>query len=346
MPTVVILCWSFKIVGKTRARIMGLVRLIIVGVILAFILRSVDLERLVSTLQDIRLGPAVLALALTFAVPVLWAWRWKIVCQANGHDVAFRDHLSMQWLAGFAGQVLPDTIGLEAMRIWQHGQRVGDYAAATAGSLGDRAVGVLGLIVLVLATQPLRAWVPVTRAADHVMDGIALIAIAGIVGVTVFAALPRVPARLRRSRFIAVVVVVLDRIRFLFRSGGRLAVALLAGVLVHAVAVAAIGVWFLALGVQPGMSVVASVVPVVFMVMILPLSIGGWGLREGAFVFFFSAAGVSGAAALAVSILYGLSMIMAHLPGAVALMLNRIGLPQRLSLQKFCRNSTKRVLNR
>jgi hypothetical protein len=55
----------------------------------------------------------------------------------------------------------------------------------------------------------------------------------------------------------------------------------------------------------------------VILMMIVPISIGGWGVREGAFIFLLGHLGVSSAESFLLSVLFGLTLILASLPGIV-----------------------------
>ena len=47
----------------------------------------------------------------------------------------------------------------------------------------------------------------------------------------------------------------------------------------------------------------------------VPISVAGWGVREGALVFLFGLYGIRSDAAFAVSVLYGLSLSLMSVPG-------------------------------
>jgi hypothetical protein len=55
---------------------------------------------------------------------------------------------------------------------------------------------------------------------------------------------------------------------------------------------------------------------VVQIAVVIPLSIGGWGLREGAAAWAFAAAGLGAAAGVTVATLYAVLMLAAVAPGA------------------------------
>ena len=65
---------------------------------------------------------------------------------------------------------------------------------------------------------------------------------------------------------------------------------------------------------------VISVVPLVLTAMVLPVSVGGWGVREGAAAALWPVLGASAEAGVAASVAFGLVILAASLPGAVALM--------------------------
>ena len=66
---------------------------------------------------------------------------------------------------------------------------------------------------------------------------------------------------------------------------------------------------------------------------LLPISIGGWGVREGAIVVAFSLVGIGAAQSLAVSFAFGAAIIVASLPGAIVWLLSggdqRSGQPEQ-----------------
>ncbi len=59
----------------------------------------------------------------------------------------------------------------------------------------------------------------------------------------------------------------------------------------------------------------SGVVPVLKATMMLPISIGGWGIREGAAGGIWATVGLSATEGVALSVTYGLAFIMASLPG-------------------------------
>ena len=57
--------------------------------------------------------------------------------------------------------------------------------------------------------------------------------------------------------------------------------------------------------------------PPIFLLTFVPISLAGWGIREGAMVGLFMLAGADKSQILAVSILYGITLIISSLPGGL-----------------------------
>ena len=61
-----------------------------------------------------------------------------------------------------------------------------------------------------------------------------------------------------------------------------------------------------------------AIMPAVTLATTLPISLGGWGVREGAFVLLLGRVGVPAAEALSLSLLFGLFSMVSGFPGLLA----------------------------
>ena len=68
------------------------------------------------------------------------------------------------------------------------------------------------------------------------------------------------------------------------------------------------------------------IVPPVILLTLIPLSLAGWGIREGAMIGFFTLLGADKVTVLAMSIVYGLVLIIASLPGLIVYLKGRYSL--------------------
>jgi hypothetical protein len=82
-----------------------------------------------------------------------------------------------------------------------------------------------------------------------------------------------------------------------------------------------------AVGVSLPIGTLLAIVPLVLFTMLIPLSMSGWGLREGAAAALFPIAGATAAEGFATSVAFGLAFIVAVLPGLVPLLLGNKAKP-------------------
>ena len=74
------------------------------------------------------------------------------------------------------------------------------------------------------------------------------------------------------------------------------------------------------IGIDTPLATAAPLVPWVLLAMAIPLSIAGWGVREGAAALVWQAAGLDPAQGVAISISYGVVILLSSLPGALMLL--------------------------
>jgi uncharacterized membrane protein YbhN (UPF0104 family) len=238
-------------------------------------------------------GRALAAAALLGAVStVCCAWRWVLVARRNGLTLTFGAAVAAYYRSVFLNLTLPGGVVGDVHRGVRHGRGAGGAGRALRVVAWERGIGqgvqaVVTVTVLVLLPSPVGREIPAPAAA-------AGLAAAAVVASCLF-----------------------------LRSRWRLSWSALAGM--TAASLVVVGANALMFGVAArtaGVSVPATrLVPlalVAMLAMVLP-SIAGWGPREGATAWAFSAAGLGAGAGVATSVVYGVMALVASLPGAVVL---------------------------
>ncbi|HEY0302720.1 MAG TPA: lysylphosphatidylglycerol synthase transmembrane domain-containing protein, partial [Rhizomicrobium sp.] len=202
-------------------------------------------------------------------------------------------------------QVLPSTVGGDAARIWLLARGGGGWANAAYSVLIDRIAGVFALAVIVIACLP---WT-LALVQDPVAQAI-LILIGGgaVAGAVVFIMIGflRLPIleRFAPTRHLVAVSRIARRICQSTSSAGAIGALSLA---IHFLTITSI--WCLAQSVAASASyaVLTFVIPPVILIATVPISIAGWGLREGSMIAAFTFAGLAAGDGLIVSVLFGLT---------------------------------------
>ena len=250
----------------------------------------------------------VAVVTLTALTSICSAWRWQVVARALGTDIGLPRATGAYYRSLFLNSVLPGGILGDVHRAVTQGRRGGDVA------LGVRAVGwerLCGQVIqaVVTAVVLLTLPSPVRPALPYVLAGIAV-----VVGCT--ALVVSVASRLGRSRPARAARVIATDLRRDLLVGGVWPRLTLASVLVVAGHTATFVIAARLAGSTAPLGELIALLMVIQIAAGIPLSIGGWGPREGAAAWAFAAAGLGAANGVTVSTLYAVLMLAAVTPGA------------------------------
>lgn len=254
---------------------------------------------------------AVLALVTTVAC----AWRWHLVARGMGVAIGVPAAIAACYRAQFLNVVLPGGILGDVHRGVLHGRAVGATGPALRAVAWERTAGqvvhlVLAVAVLLVLPSPLQGVVPSVAAPAVVV----------VLVVALVARRPRDPRPSWTGRLLATVR---DDVRCGLLVRGAWPGVVAASCIATAGHVATFVVAARAVGVTLPP---AELLPLTVLVLVaagLPLNLAGWGPREGMAAWSFAAAGVGAAQGVATAVAYGALVLVANLPGLVALLVVR-----------------------
>lgn len=263
------------------------------------------------------------ALLFTLAGVVLSAARWSAVLAALGQRPPFRRLLSLYFAGQFMSNVLPSTIGGDALRVSRLAKDTGEGPTAFASVVLERLTGwlVLPVITLVgLAVNPgLRELGRATALAFGVAVG-TLLLLGVVLGLTARRG-TGIEAKLEHNegwrRFTSAVHFGIRRLARDPRAATRiLATGFAYQFILIGSALMAARALNLPAGVGP--TALVAFVPAVLTAQVLPVSISGLGVREGLFVLFLGPLGIPRSQAIALGLLMYLLNLVVSLFGAPA----------------------------
>ena len=292
-----------------RARLIVAARWLVTVLALWLILRSIDIGAVLDLIGRAALPGLGLAGAVVAAQFVVLLWRWQLVIRILGGRAVGLGPLSVFLGHSFlVGQVLPSSVGGDVARTVMLARLTGATAAARS-VVCDRLIGFAGLALLVVPTLPIIAgkmggltlFLALTIAALGTMAAVAL----ALAAPAVVHAVPWM------GRPLAVVA---GDLRLALRSGNVSLVAVALAVGSNLLAVLLIYIFGLAIGADMRALDCLVLVPPALLASSLPISLGGWGVREGALLAAFSLVHADPAGVAATSVMVGLTM---PLTGAV-----------------------------
>jgi len=306
---------AWRLPRLLRGKMMFAARWVVTVLAFWVVLHSIDLGAVVDLIG--RAAPLTLCVAglVVIAQFAVLVWRWQLVIRILGSKAVGFGPLAL--LLGHSlliGQVLPSSVGGDVARTVLLSRSTG-AAAAARSVICDRLLGFAALALLVVPTIPVMAkmigsvtpFLRLTICALGIMTAVAL-----VLAYSLTYGLPWIGRRL---------TTVAGDLRITLRSGKIGLVAMALGIGSSLLAVLLIYIIGSAIGADLRALDCLVLVPPVLLVSALPISLGGWGVREGALVAAFSLVHADPAAVAATSVMFGLTTpLVGGIAAAIALL--------------------------
>ncbi|WP_412537610.1 lysylphosphatidylglycerol synthase transmembrane domain-containing protein [Marinobacter sp. MIT932201] len=300
-----------------QKRVRLVARWLFTVLVIGFVIRSVDTSALWQEL--VRFSPSILvpALVLTVVQVLLSAWRWRYTAERLGLSLDYGVAVREYYLATFLNQVLPGGVLGDVNRAWRHGEGAGKRLAAVHGVAIER---LSGQLVLALVVAVSIAWLFGSgQLTDGFWNGWAWLGV-GILFVAIAPWLTRKAGladylqRLRRDLYLSL----LDCSVLPVQIGSSLLVlsSYLGVFLCLAWGAGYVDTWAEA-------GLIVGLGSILLLSMVIPLTVAGWGIREGAAALIWPMAGLPVEQGVALSVGYGALVLVSSLPGVVFLFTSR-----------------------
>lgn len=285
--------------------------------LLAVLVWFVDISAALASLADADPSMILLGLLAVQGQIVLSGIRWRFTAARVGQTIALGDAIGEYYLTSLVNLALPAGIGGDALRAARatQGSSAGGATVVRAVVL-ERFAGQVALFAL--AVIGVASWI---GSSDVPLpDGTIVVLLVPPGALLTVAALIWISRRLLPEHWLSNLGPDIRRSWFaghawLVQGGLSITIALLY--------VAAFGAASAAIGAALPWMALLAFVPLTLLTMLLPVSIGGFGLREAAAAALWPLAGFSAAEGLAASVLYGLIAVLGASPGLFRLLCSR-----------------------
>lgn len=291
--------------------------------LLVVVLSLVDLDEARSVLSTAHTSLLGLALVIALVDRLVMPAKWLLLARVGIPDLSYAEATRAYFAAGFAGTVLPISVGADVLRAVAVGARRGKVAEVASSIVVERVIGIGVAAFLAIAAVALAALVGVDVA-------FVLAWAVAATGVALLALLPLWPPAKRLVRLPAPWLDGENPVsRFLNRASDAYAAyadrpatlrtfaALTLAEQLHPFV--GFSVLAHAFGVEVGWTALLVSIPLIMLVTRLPIAPAGLGVMEGAAVLLLGLFGVGSGEALVLSLGYRLVAFTALLPGALFL---------------------------
>jgi glycosyltransferase 2 family protein len=299
-----------------RRILLSTAKIVVSGALLYLALRKVDPSDLFSRFTVTSLFWIGLAIAVTFLQIFVGVLRWREISAECGAKLELGRAMRYNVIGTFFNQTLPSAIGGDAVRLWLVARAGAGWRAATYSIFVDRAIGLIALAIVVVASLPWSYRLitdPQGRSALLLVDFAALAAGLGflVLGALNWPWLKRWWA----THHIHACAVIANRVIF-SRSRGPI-VAILS-LIVHVLAVVIAWCVVKSIAAPVDFGEIFLLIPPVMLITLMPISIAGWGVREATMGLAFGFAGLAANEGVNVSLLFGgVSFIVGAFGGLV-----------------------------
>lgn len=313
-----------------RKSAVGTLKFVLTAIILAGIAWKLDVKSILEVLPSLSPYAVAIGFALALVQIVLAAGRLSVVVGFFNRKLRLRDsfHVTIQSL--FFAQTFVSFIGSDVLRIWKIRHCGAPLSEAVEAVTLDRLMGIIVNHLFLLAALP---WLLGVVGTGAVRTTLLMLAAAGVAGMIVVLVLGFLQGRTGLSRKLGA------------RFGGHRAVLLLtqvatvgrhlleprwsllqAAALSLGIALMNSVIFFVILRgwqVEAGTAVAcALLVPGILEIAMLPISIAGWGVREGVAIVAFGHLGVPAAIAFGTSVVFALISLVLGLVGGLLWLIN------------------------
>lgn len=310
-----------------------IVRWLVSVSLLVLITTWLDWQTIAHQIAQISAVAVVAALSVTVLQIVVSAWRWQYTAGRLGLLLPIREAVREYYLATFLNQILPGGVLGDVGRAWRHGRASRAVLASANAVLIERLSGQIMLtfltLVLLALFWPFSGTTAIAPHGDQRASLWVWPVLCGAVALIVWMA---VRQRQPLLRYLARLRGDLDKTLLGWPAAAvqALSSSLIVGSYLLVFLLLASGLDMLAVGEASGLrwTTLLPLAAGLLAAMAWPVTVAGWGVREGTAALLWSAAGLAPEQGVALSVAYGLLILVSSLPGAV-LLVGRPGLRNR-----------------
>jgi len=295
----------------------GWLRALLTVAILVYLATRIDMREAGAALLQLDPGAALLVLLLLVIDRAVMIWRWILLLRSSETGISNQSAAWIYLVSSFVGSFLPAGVGADVLRAYTLGQRTSDNSEAFASVAVDRVLGMLSIVLL--GTAGVALWA--RRANPELWESALVLGIlaAGFAAGLFWAdRVLRVvlPDPWHESSHARRVLRLADAVARYRGRSGTLASVMTLSIAVQVLRVLQAYVLGRGIGIEVGFVYYLVFMPVGLLMLLLPISISGFGLPQGVIVWMLRPQGVSDPQSFALSTLIVLLGLLGNLPGA------------------------------
>ena len=287
-------------------------KLFLTSMLIWLIFRETDIPKFIEITEKVNFYYLLQALFVFFIQYLIATFRWRIISISMGIRSNFFNFLKIFWIGIFFNQALPSNIGGDAFRIFKLNKLKKGILVASACVFIDR---VFGLFFLGLILGISLIFTSLTQENDIFLLTSFTLSLIVFLGGLILMLADHLPYVSRFEKFYVLIKHISTNIRKLMIENYFRNIVSITSICIHLLTFLIFVFLSQSLNIEIYFSDLVFVISLMLIASAIPISIAGWGVREGIIVFSLSFLGISSEEALSLSILYGLLLIISSIPG-------------------------------
>jgi uncharacterized protein (TIRG00374 family) len=283
------------------------------------VLNFADIQKSLNTIKLARLELLLLSIFITFFEQLVIAYKWIILLKVKNFSISIWRLLNINLIASFWGLFLPSSLSIDVLRGYYLTKDDAGKALSASSIIVDRVMGILSLLFVAMVGAVI---------SGSLLSGISIefyIILFSCLIVSLGFIFLKEKTYLLITKFLTqknngffekisnLYTVVFDYKQFPM----TLFFSFLLSVLIQIFRIVAIFYISEAFGLNIDIIYFFILVPITMITVMIPISVGGIGVREGSFIAFFSLVGLSFNDAVLISLTITLKVILFSLVGGI-----------------------------
>lgn len=301
-----------------------LAKLLISACLIAWIVKKVNIDETLHILSSVKIPFLMVGVFWLLLDRVLMSYRWNILLVAKNIHIPFLQIMKIYFVGAFSGNFLPSSIAPDAVRAYFASKYNSNASDIVSSVFVDRLLGLISLAAIALFSI---LFIYFDRGEINQKTLLVVLAIFILIVILLSSerALNLIPIVKLRNFFS------ISKEGWIWKSFEKFYISckeyknnkkeilfvLLLSFIVQGLSIFAVYVLSLSVNVEISIMDLFIFVPLINILIMIPVSIGGIGIQEGAFIYYFSQIGISTQAALTVALLFRALTVAGSLPGGV-----------------------------
>jgi uncharacterized membrane protein YbhN (UPF0104 family) len=293
------------------------VKIFITACILFYVVSKIKLPDLENVIEINKIFEATIITVIGVSLQIyVVALRLCISTNIIGYKLSQRDAWRINQIGGVLGLTPLSMIGGDIARVINLKYIIKSITGASKAIFIDRYIGFIGLLfcVLISGSQLLNLIID-----DNISTGIHYIVYFSLALIITYQLLGGVIDKLKYFKNNMIFFNDIFINNYLIKKKKLTLIAFFISIFICITNIVIVYIILSIYSKEVSLQIVILAVPIIFLISMIPISVGGWGLREGAFVVIMGSLGMTPEIAVLTSVTIGVAVLISYLPGLIYL---------------------------